>query len=79
MQNLPGSLMPSTPCSKDLQTDTIWTHPDTWRHQGLEIRRIGNKNPEALLRQWQEVQEEFKVVLTYIGSLKLAWSTQNKE
>jgi hypothetical protein len=27
----------------------------------------------------QKVQEEVKVILTYIGSLKLAWATQNKE
>lgn len=33
----------------------------------------------ALLRQRQEVQEEFSVILTYLGSLKLAWATQNKE
>lgn len=33
----------------------------------------------ALSRQRQEFQEEFKVILTYMGNLKLAWATQNKE
>lgn len=33
----------------------------------------------ALSRQRQEFQEEFKVILTYIGNVKLAQATQNEE